>query len=109
MRDVGERLPVRVVEVHREPLRTDTGCGERVDHGDDVAGSAGADGVTQRQLRGTHVEQPPARRDDLLDRHGAFPGVAEAHRHVRAHLQSFGQSARHDRLEHRVLLGRARS
>src|SRR3954454_16971316 len=79
---VGEGLTVGVVEVEREGADARAGAAELVDECGDVAGGADADGVTQAELAGAQVEQAAPDRDDLPDRHGAFPRIAEAHRDV---------------------------
>ena len=68
-----------------------------------VAGRADADGVADAQLAGPEVEEPPADRDDLLDRHRALPRVAEAHRDVRPHVDARVPRPADGRLEHREL------
>src|SRR6478672_3476806 len=101
---VGERLAVGVVEVHRELVGAHAGLDERADQGGHVAGRADADGVAEAELAGAEVEEPLAHRDDLVDRDGALPRVAEAHRHVGADVQPRLAGAAHGRLEHRELL-----
>ena len=101
---VRQRLAVGVVEVHRQPVHADPGRDERAQQGLHVPRGGHPDGVAERELVAPHVEQALARRDDLLDRDGTFPRVAEAHRQVPAHRDPLADGARHHRFEHGELL-----
>src|SRR5436190_2960166 len=91
------------MEVQGQAVDVRPGALERVDQSRDVAGGAHADGVAEAELTRPEVEQASPDRDDLLDRYGAFPGVAEAHRDVRADVDSGVARTPYDGLEHREL------
>ncbi len=79
------------------------GVDERRDQPPDVAGRADADGVAEAELAGPEVEEPLADLDHLVDRDGALPRVAEAHRDIGADVEPGRSRPGHGRLEHREL------
>ena len=103
--DVGQRLAVGVVEVQREvadaasrPRRTASTSA--------VTWPAVPTPMVSPRLscERAEVEQPLPDRDHLLDRDGALPRVAEAHRDVGADVEAGVAGAAYDGLEHRELL-----
>ncbi len=74
--DVGQRLTVGVVKVHRQRLDRHL-RGDRVDHGDGAAGRAGADGVAQRDLPAAELEERAGDGGDRRRRNLALVGTIE--------------------------------
>ena len=77
---VRERLPVGVMEVHRDARDWDARAGERVEQRDDLMRRADAAGVTERDLVAAHVEEPARCVTHRLVRRGPVPRIGDDHR-----------------------------
>ncbi len=102
---VGQGLAVGVVEVHADAVGGDTGLVQRGEQGLDVTRGGDADRVAEAQLVTAEVEQGLGDGDDLVDRDGALPGIAEAHGQIAAHVRPALPGPGHDGLEHGEGLG----
>ena len=73
----------------------------------DMTGGSHADGVADGQLGRAEIDQAPPDPSNLVDRHVAFPWVAERHRDVRPDVDAGRAGPGHGRLEHRELVVKA--
>lgn len=97
---VGERLAVRVVEVHADLRQVHAFLDEGGEQALHMAGGGHADRVAETHLVAAHVDEGPDEPGDLVDGDGALPRVAEAHRQIAPDMEPFVAGAGDDRLEH---------
>ena len=82
---VRQRLPIRVVQVERDPVDAHAGIAVRGDQRQDLAGRANTDRVAERELVASDVEEMPPGVDRDCDRRGTVPWIRDDHREVTAH------------------------